>query len=624
MIHFIFTEKDTRYLFLKYDSEYDEINLKKLKEHLNLVDPICYLPTYSGPPYTQDFLFDYVQPSGQVVYYCAIGLWQEVYKFFKDNDIAFDGLLDHSNFFKRDIPHTFEQFKIIVDSWGLKYPPRPYQYEAAYKILQWKQSVSELATRAGKTLIAYMIFRYCIEYLGAKKILMIVPSIQLVTQGYNDFKEYAEFFNTECVWGGGKLVESANLTIGTFQSLIKFIEKPKRGTENKKYNPDFFNGFDIVFVDETHRATANQIRTIISQPFMKEVKIAFGMTGTIPKKKTIEYYCLKSLLGATIQEIKPKYLMDEGYISKVNILQVRLEYRNLKKQLETFIKCAEYGLSEFETVSVVNRNGKETKQKVKLPNPEFQIQYVKKLPLGLEDVKAKLFMTTGMTIDLEDKDTQIELDKIKKQFKLENRADAMFVKYELEYASVLKNIIKQSTQTNMLFVERMMSHFMTERVDYLCNDILPKCDKNTLILAHHTEYIHYITDIIKEKFPTRHIDTITGAVTPKKREAIKQMLKDNNDCILIASFGTLSTGITLANLCFGVLFESFKSNVINMQSIGRGLGLKNNAENIFYLYDIIDMFNTKYISNKIYLQGLSKCKKYNEEKYPYKIIYHEL
>lgn len=624
MIHFIFTEKDTRYLFLKYDSEYDEINIKKLKEHLNLVDPICYLPTYSGPPYTQDFLFDYVQPTGQTVYYCAIGLWQEIYKFFKDNDIAFDGLLNHSNFFKRDIPHTFEQFKIIVDSWGLKYPPRPYQYEAAYKILQWKQSVSELATRAGKTLIAYMIFRYCIEYLGAKKILMIVPSIQLVTQGYNDFKEYAEFFNTECVWGGGKLVESANLTIGTFQSLIKFLEKGTKSKPNKKYNPDFFNGYDIVFVDETHRATANQIKTIISQPFMKEVKIAFGMTGTIPKKKTIEYYCLKSLLGATIQEIKPRYLMDEGYISKVNILQVRLEYRNLKKQLETFIKCAEYGLSEFETVSVVNRNGKETKQKVKLTNPEFQIQYVKKLPLGLEDIKAKLFLKTGMLTPLEDKDTQIELDKIKKQFKLENRADAMFVKYELEYASVLKNIIKQSTQTNMLFVERMMSHFMTERVDFLCNDILPKCDKNTLILAHHTEYIHYITDIIKEKFPTRHIDTITGAVTPKKREAIKQMLKDNNDCILIASFGTLSTGITLANLCFGVLFESFKSNVINMQSIGRGLGLKNNAENIFYLYDIIDMFNQKYISNKIYLQGLAKCRKYEEERYPYKIGYYQI
>ena len=133
----------------------------------------------------------------------------------------------------------------------------------------------------------------------------------------------------------------------------------------------------------------------------------------------------------------------------------------------------------------------------------------------------------------------------------------MFVKYEIEYASVLKNIIKQSAQTNMLFVERMMSHFMTERVDFLCEQIIPKCDKNTLILAHHTEYIHYLTDIIKEKFPDRHIDTITGAVTPKKRDAIKQMLKDNNDCILIASYGTLSTGITLANLCFD-MFGSYK------------------------------------------------------------------
>ena len=587
MIHFIFTERDTRYLFLKYDSEYDEINLKKLKEHLNLVDPICYLPTYSGPPYTQDFLFDYVQPSGQTVYYCAIGLWQEIYLFFKANNIPFDGLLDHSNFFKRDIPHTFEQFKMIVDSWGLKYPPRPYQYEAAYKILQWKQSVSELATRAGKTLIAYMIFRYCIEYLGAKKILMIVPSIQLVTQGYNDFKEYAEFFNTECVWGGGKLVESANLTIGTFQSLIKFIEKPKRGKENQKYNPDFFNGFDIVFVDETHRAKASQIRTIISQPFMKEVKIAFGMTGTIPNKKTIDYYCLKSLLGATIQEIKPRYLMDEGYISKVNIQQIRLWYHDIEKQVNTFIKCAEYALSEFETATVTDKKGNEKKQRIKLDNPQFQIQHVKTLPWGINEMKLQFYGDS-----------------------LEKR---------LGWVKTLNSYIKMSTATNGLVIERMMTHFMNERVEYLCNEILPKCDKNTLILAHHTEYIKYLTDIIKERFPNKHIVTITGSVTPKKREAIKQMLKDNNDCILIASYGTLSTGITLANLCFGVLFESFKSNVINMQSIGRGLGLSD-LKDEFVLYDIIDCFDRKQISNKIYLQGLAKCRKYDEERYPYKII----
>ena len=255
-------------------------------------------------------LFRSVQPTGQTLYYCAIGLWQEIYKFFRDNNVEYDGLMENQHFFKRTLKHTFEEFKAIVDSWGLKFEPRPYQYEAAYKILTWKQSVSGLATRAGKTLIAYMIFRYCVEYLDAKRMLMIVPSIDLVKQGFNDFNDYKEFFKTECVWGGGKLVESANLTIGTFQSLIKFLDK-----KSKKYNPHFYDGYDIVFVDETHRATAAQMKTIISQPFMKGVKIAFGMTGTIPPKNTIPYFCLKTLLGATIQEIKPRQLMDAGYIS---------------------------------------------------------------------------------------------------------------------------------------------------------------------------------------------------------------------------------------------------------------------------------------------------------------------
>lgn len=605
MIHFVFSDKDTRYLFLKYDDEFDEKWLKSnnkhinLTDHLNLTDPICYLQTYNGPPFTQDFLFSYVQPTGQTIYYCAIGLWQEIYKFFKTNNVPFDGLLENSHFFKRNISHTFEEFKDIVDSWNLKIHPRPYQYEAAYKILNWKQSVSELATRAGKTLIAYMIFRYSIEYLNAKKILMIVPSIQLVTQGYNDFKEYAEFFNTECVWGGGKLVESANLTIGTFQSLIKFLDKGTKSKPNPKYNPSFFDGYDIVFVDETHRATAKQIKTIISQPFMKDTKISFGMTGTIPPKETIEYYCLKALLGATIQEIKPIELMNKGYISKVRIYQTKLEYKNIDKQLDIFIKCAEYGLSEFDTVQRVNRRGKIKNERIKLENPEFQLQFKKTLPIAIKEIKDKIY--NASTIFPNDMERELKIN----------------------YAKALRDIIKVLPSTNLLVVERMMSHFMTERIDFLCNMILPKCDKNTLILAHHTEYIYYITDIIKKKFPSRHIDTITGSVSPKKRDQIKQLLKDNNDCILIASYGTLSTGITLANLCFGVLFESFKSNVINMQSIGRGLGLSDLKEE-FVLYDVIDVFDKKYISNKIYLQGLAKCKKYKIEQYPYTVSSYDI
>lgn len=599
MIHFIFTKQDKRYLFLKFDTKEDELwlascrNSKEkhinLTDHINLVDPVCYLRQYKGPPKTQDFLYRYVQPTGQTVYYCSIGLWQEVYLFFKENNIKYDGLVENKDMFKRKLGHTFEQFKAIVDSWGMSRTPRPYQYESAYKILCWNQSVSELATRAGKTLIAYMIFRYCAEYLGAKRMLMIVPSIDLVTQGYNDFKEYKEFFRTECIWSGGELVESANLSIGTFQSLIKFLDR-----KSKKYNPHFFDGYDIVFCDETHRATADQMKTIISQPFMKDVKISFGMTGTIPEKNTIPYFCLKTLLGATIQVIKPIELMNGGYISPVSIQQIRLHYKNTAKQISTYIKCAEYGLSSFDEENDPKHPGK--KKRIDLANPQFQIKHSKTLPNGVEEAKKKIF---------------------------ENGAPIGKNNETKEYINFLKKAVNETTGTNSLVIERMMAHFMNERISYLCNNILPVCDKNTLILAHHTEYIRYFTDVIKKYFPSRHVEMITGAVNTKERNRIKDILKEHNDCILVASYGVMSTGITLSNLCFGVLFESFKSNVVNMQSIGRGLGLSNSSniqKDCYYLYDIIDVFNPSWFTNKILDQGDAKIEIYKENQYPYKIV----
>lgn len=583
MIHFKFTEQDKRYLFLKGDNASDIKWLNKLKDHLNLIDPICHLKTYKGIPFTQDFLFDYNQPSGDKVYWCSIGLWQVVYKFLKENNIPFDGLTENQHFFKLPIKHTFEEFKEIVDSWGLKFSPRPYQYECAYKILQWRMSISELATRAGKTLLAYLVFRYAMEHMGMKRILMIVPSISLVKQGYDDFNEYAEFFKTECVWGGGKLVESANLTIGTFQSLIGFLDKT-----SKKYNPDFFNGYDCVFVDETHRAKAEQIKTIISQNFMKDVKIVFGMTGTMPKPKTIDFYCIHSLLGAKIQQIKPKELMDAGYISDIDITQVRMIYSPTEERKQNFIKCAEYSLCPALTKS--NEKNPNKRDKVKLKNPEFLIQFEK-------DYSA-LYMQK-----------HIIYNKCKGDKELGDR----------EWIKYLKELIKGSTATNMLVIEKMMAHLSNERIEYLCNTIVPSFKYNSLILAHHTEYLEHLYNVIKERFPGKHIDIITGKVSPKRREEIKQMLKDNNDCILLASYGCMSTGITLGNLCYGVLFESFKSGVINMQSLGRGLGLSK-LKDKYVVYDFIDVFDKEIGGKKLYLQGLEKTKIYKENQYEHKVL----
>ena len=578
MIHFKFSENDQRYVFLKCDTKQDEVNIGNLIKHINLVDPICYLPTYRGIPYTQDFIWKYLKKDGSKCWYAAIGMTQPIVEFFKANGIEYDGIETH--YFKRRMQHSLEEFIEIVDSWNLKYKPRPYQYEVAYKVLTYYQSLSIAATRAGKTLISYIVFRYAIEYLGVKKILMIVPSIDLVKQGYNDFSDYAEFFNTECVWGGGKLVESSNLTIGTFQSLIKFLDK-----KSKKYNPHFYDDYDCVFVDEVHRATAAQTKTIISQPFMKTAKLVFGMTGTLPKEHTIPRYVLHSLLGSKIQEITPKELMDAGYIANVDIRQVRLHYNNVDEQKKLWTRCAEYALSDF----MYNKNEKTGRnEKIKLPEGKFLLQNLKKLPSGIQIAKERIYERMG-------------------DFTAEE-----------SYIEMLKGTIKESTKSNLLQIEKMVVHFMKPRIKYLLEEIIPKCDHNTILFCHHTEYLRYVEQKLKERFPERHIASISGSVGSKKRDEIKQMLKEHNDCILVASYACVGTGLTLSNLCYGILFESFKSEVINMQSIGRGLGLSD-MRDTFILYDIIDVFDKNTLSNKLFLQGLAKIKIYQENQYKFRI-----
>ena len=578
MIHFKFSENDQRYVFLKCDTKQDEVNIGNLIKHINLVDPICYLPTYRGIPYTQDFIWKYLKKDGSKCWYAAIGMTQPIVEFFKANNIEYDGIETH--YFKRRMQHSLEEFIEIVDSWNLKYKPRPYQYEVAYKVLTYYQSLSIAATRAGKTLISYIVFRYAIEYLGVKKILMIVPSIDLVKQGYDDFSDYAEFFNTECVWGGGKLVESSNLTIGTFQSLIKFLDK-----KSKKYNPHFYDDYDCVFVDEVHRATAAQTKTIISQPFMKTAKLVFGMTGTLPKEHTIPRYVLHSLLGSKIQEITPKELMDAGYIANVDIRQIRLHYGNVDEQKKLWTRCAEYALSDF----MYQKNEKTGRnEKIKLPDGKFLLQNLKKLPSGIQIAKERIYERMG-------------------DFTAEE-----------SYIEMLKGTIKESTKSNLLQVEKMMVHFMKPRIKYLLEEIIPKCDHNTILFCHHTEYLRYVEQKLKERFPERHIASISGSVGSKKRDEIKQMLKEHNDCILVASYACVGTGLTLSNLCYGILFESFKSEVINMQSIGRGLGLSD-MRDTFILYDIIDVFDKNTLSNKLFLQGLAKIKIYQENQYKFRI-----
>ena len=195
MIKCIYKPQDLRYVFMQSDSP-NQKELTQLEGYLNKIPSFMFLPSFRGIPKPEVFLNKFKSKDGKTIFWCHSGLIGTIYEWCKDNNISISGI--DSNFTRREMTMTLEDFKRYVNSWEMTITPRDYQYEAAYKILQNRQSLSQLATRAGKTLIAYMVFRYMLEH-GAKKILMVVPSIQLVKQGVEDFSEYKEFFKSETV-----------------------------------------------------------------------------------------------------------------------------------------------------------------------------------------------------------------------------------------------------------------------------------------------------------------------------------------------------------------------------------------------------------------------------------------
>lgn len=250
MIKYYINPQDDRYLFLDSDKKEE---IKALSDYLNKIPSYMFLPSYSSIPKPEIHLDTYIK-NDKKYRFCFSGLYLNIIEWCKNNNIQTTLC---KNLFAKPIEHNFEEFKKIVSSWNLSLKPYDYQLEAAWKILNYKQSLSQIATRGGKTLISYIIFRYAKQFLNVHKILMIVPSVMLVKQGVRDFQEYSDIFKINTVWAKGEAVPEGDITIGTFQSLVKKCDR-----KSSHYDQKFFDQFDCVLVDEVHNAKAASIKII--------------------------------------------------------------------------------------------------------------------------------------------------------------------------------------------------------------------------------------------------------------------------------------------------------------------------------------------------------------------------
>ena len=181
----------------------------------------------------------------------------------------------------------------------------------------------------------------------------------------------------------------------------------------------------------------------------------------------------------------------------------------------------------------------------------------------------------------------------------------------------------------ILLCKHPPQHFETyhDEIDYLVEhkgrnnlikNLVRDLDGNTLVLFNYIEkHGEPLYDLINSNVKeNRKVFFVHGGTEVEDREEVRQITEQENDAIIVASYGTFSTGINIKRLHNIVFASPSKSRIRNLQSIGRVLRVST-AKEIATLYDVADdiggqNYTIKHLNERVNI--------YNEENFKYEVI----
>lgn len=186
----------------------------------------------------------------------------------------------------------------------------------------------------------------------------------------------------------------------------------------------------------------------------------------------------------------------------------------------------------------------------------------------------------------------------------------------LDYSEQEKKLVKDFT-----YQEEMDWLVSNPKRNEIIKNVSITQEGNTLVLFQYVEkhgkILHEM--IQKSVKDNRKVFFVYGGTDTEQREEIRALTEKENDAIIIASYGTFSTGINIRNLHNVVFASPSKSRIRNLQSIGRGLR-KGDNKTTCNLFDIGDDLSYKSKKNYTLQHMIERIKIYSEEKFDYKLV----
>ena len=154
------------------------------------------------------------------------------------------------------------------------------------------------------------------------------------------------------------------------------------------------------------------------------------------------------------------------------------------------------------------------------------------------------------------------------------------------------------------------------RLNFITN-IISRVRGNSLVLFHRIEHGKKIYEKLRRE-SDKTIYYVDGGIDQDIREEHKKKMEAGSDVVIVASYGTFSTGISIKKMHNIFFTESFKSEVIIRQSIGRGLR-QHSSKDFVNIIDFVDDLSSSDWDNYLMRHAKARQVIYREQKFKFDI-----
>lgn len=155
-----------------------------------------------------------------------------------------------------------------------------------------------------------------------------------------------------------------------------------------------------------------------------------------------------------------------------------------------------------------------------------------------------------------------------------------------------------------------------ERTQFISNLSL-SLKGNTLVLFAFIVHGKAIHELITKADPNRKVFLIYGKVKADVRNEVRKIVEGESNAIIVASYGTFSTGANIRNIHNIIAASPYKSRIRILQSIGRGLRLKDNKGHLTW-FDIADDLRHLTWTNYSVRHYAERVSIYHKQEFPFK------